>query len=120
MDCRTHSIIPLFHSSTFIFLSHTIIILIAFRYPFVLCQTQILSKMRNVNNYFLGILAVCLLSGVFLFMSTMALQDIYNGDLEGFTKEWNVVRLSFVVNGLLYLFIIVTFLKFRRLLKRSH
>lgn len=76
--------------------------------------------MKNVNNYFLGILAVCLLSGVFLFMSMMALQDIYNGSLAGFTKEWNLVRLGFVVNGLLYLFVIVTFLKFRRQLTRSN
>lgn len=76
--------------------------------------------MKNVNKYFLGILAVCLFSAVFLFMSIEALQNIYTGTAAGFSNEWNIVHASLLINGLLYLFIIVTFLKFRKLMKGSH
>ncbi|GEM_PF-2092619 len=75
--------------------------------------------MKNVNNYFLGILVVCLLSGIFLLLSIFALQDIYSGSGAEFTSEWNLVKLNYVVTGLLYLFIIYTFFKFRNSLKNS-
>jgi len=76
--------------------------------------------MKEVNNYFMGILVVCLVSGVFLFLSMMALQDIYLGKDPDLTSEWNIIRINYVVNGLLFLFIVLTFLRFRKTLKRSH
>ena len=76
--------------------------------------------MKNVNNYFLAILAVCLFSGVFLFMSIEALQNIYMRTGPGMADEWNIVRVSYMINGLLYLFVIITFLRFRRQLSDSH
>ncbi len=74
--------------------------------------------MKNVNNYFIGILAFCLLSGVFLFLSVSALQDIHSVN-DGFNSEWALIKTTYVVNGLLYLFIIMTFLRFRKSLKKS-
>ena len=74
--------------------------------------------MKNINNYFMGILAFCLLSGTFLFLSVFAIQNIYAGN-QGFNAEWNLIKMSYVINGFLYLFIIMTFLKFRKSLRKS-
>ncbi len=59
-------------------------------------------------------ISLCILSLLCLFLSALALTDIFHGQEEDLAMEWNTVRISFVVVLISMLVFLITMIRLRK------